>query len=168
VKTVLHTVNASEYIIKNSEAKRMREALASKPGVNLLSTPSVTTLVKRAARISVEETQFIVTDRTVVKDGIIVSGAADVTMGPSISVYSDSVTDTIHTKVSFTFIESFGQQGNGIRVRETESVLQIPHNHTQLIVIPPQPGSGLEKDLRQHIIFLTPTVIDATGMPVFK
>jgi len=167
VNSTVDLIPALEYVVPANNAKTLIDELLGGPEVDGMTLPVVTTLVGRLAHVSVEESRTVVTDRTVVKNGVIVAGAPSIPLGPVTRILPELVTEKgTQFNVSYNLTEFVGYDGSEeaprpkIRVRTTTSNVMIPHGFTQVIVV--QGGD------KSQVWMLTPTVIDSRGMPVFK
>lgn len=170
VQTTIQSVQAEVYFIPTAQKKFLIDALINREHVDLMTLPTVTTLLGRQALISVQDTKTVITEKTIVQNGTIISNPAQLQLGSEVWIDPTLVTGKgVTSTATFNLVEFLDYVPNTetplprLRIRSTQTLTEIPHNHTQVIILPRHP-----QDPRRILYLFTPTVIDSAGNRVFK
>jgi hypothetical protein len=173
------TIAAKEIIISNAQAKKLVEELVEIANADLITLPTVSTLVGSKARVTMDNNTLVITDATA-KTG----GNVYVNLGASVDFESTVITNNgvqcVVTASNAELVSNIPQ----IRVRSTTSATTILFGHTQIFLVPgknrvpvladvPKLGRLFRSEAatystKRTIILVRPTVIDAAGNPLFK
>jgi type II secretory pathway component GspD/PulD (secretin)/Zn-dependent protease with chaperone function len=173
-------------ILTEAQSRVVMKALEQRPGTDVLSAPSVTTLSGRQAQVRVQEMKTVVTGTDLVAGTNAVTTAV-IPCGPMLdilpTVLADGVTIQVNVKASLTGflgydpatpVRASGPQPRSqprFRLREMKTIANVWDGQTLILggaMVEP-PGSFTNAATtgkvarKQLFVFVTPTIVDPAG-----
>jgi type II secretory pathway component GspD/PulD (secretin) len=145
--------STSSGILTESQFRKVSQMLAEKRGVDLLSTPKVTTLSGRQAQIKVVDVKYIVTDLNVIATNRTQTGTGE------ISAIVSPITEPMEFGAVLAVVPYISADGYTIQMTVNASIKEFL-GYEPALTMPCNPPTTPRPKIRQRLVTTTANVYD--------